>query len=141
MKVLNDVTKVSVPAGKYWLTDPCYLVPEELWMPLLNSCSFFEDPIGTVTDEDGKQHHVLAFGTAYGDGEYLDQFGHSFPVDAGLIGLVPVSLAGENNPGYLLVEFTEETICTCNGGDMRFGKYRIDTRDGDDSDLDEEEQD
>ena len=139
MKVVaNEVQQVIVPAGKYWLCDPCYVVPENLWMQLLNSCDFFNDPVGTVTDSRGGVHHVLAFGTAYGDGCYVDQHGNTYPVDAGLIGLVPVEL-GE--PGSLgtLVEFTRDTMCINDGGKMQFGGYRINTLD--DEDFDDEEDD
>lgn len=140
MKVINAVVthKVSVPAGTYWLGDPCYAVPQDLWMSLLNSCDFFNKPVGTVQGKDGRTYHVLAFGTAYGDGCYTDQQGNDYPVDAGLIGLTPVGLVESYPHGTKMVEFTEDTLCTCVGGNMQFGKYKIDTRDGDDSDLDDE---
>jgi len=119
---------VTVPPGKYWLGDPCYSVPENLWMPLLNSCEIFELPIGRVT-KDGQEYQVLAFGTAYGDGCYTDQSGHSFPVDAGLIGLTPVGLADGHPFGSTLVEFKVETECSCRNGVLRFGTFTINTKD------------
>ena len=143
MKVVaNEVQQVVVPAGKYWLCDPCYAVPEGLWMQLLNSCDFFNEPVGTITDSHGAVHHVLAFGTAYGDGRYVDQHGNTYPVDAGLIGLTPVELGDPN--GYIgalgtLVEFTGDTMCTNDGGRMRFGEYKINTLD--DETLNDEEDD
>ena len=137
MKVLSDMStlKVSIPAGKYWLGDPCYAVPQDLWMDLLNSCEFFtENPVGTVTGSDGGKYHVLGFGTAYGDGCYADQFGNEYPVDAGLIGLVPVGLVESYPQGCRLVEFTEDTLCTWFDGAMKFGGYRINTRDDEEDD-------
>ena len=81
---------ITVPAGTYWLGDPCYAVPDADWMPLLNSCDFFNHPKGTV-----RGHHVYASGTRWGDGQYRGTDGHSYPVDAGLIGLVPEALVTE----------------------------------------------
>ena len=132
------VKQVIVPAGKYWLCDPCYAVPENLWMQLLNSCDFFNAPVGTVTDSRGGVHHVLGFCTAYGDGCYVDQHGNTYPVDAGLIGLVPVEL-GEPGGFGTLVEFKTDTICINHSGKMQFGGYKINTRD--DEDFDDEEDD
>jgi len=127
MYVMAADYTVKVPAGKYWLGDPCYSVPENLWSPLLDSCEIFNLPIGKVT-KNGQEYEVLAFGTAYGDGCYTDQDGHSFPVDAGLIGLTPAGLADDQPFGSLLVEFTEETKCSCCDGVLKFGTYTINTK-------------
>lgn len=126
MRISNVTYEVTVPAGKYWLGDPCYAVPSELWMDLLNSCQIFEYPIGKVKTE--KVFEVLAFGTAHGDGCYEDQWGNSFPVDAGLIGLTPVELAEGEPFGCTLVDFPTETICSSHEGVLTFGDHEIDTR-------------
>ena len=128
MRVITADYEVMVPAGKYWLCDPCYAVPSDLWMDLLNSCEFFERPIGKV-EADGEVYQVLGFGTAYGDGLYHDQFNNAFPVDAGLIGLTPVGLSKDEPFGALLVEFTDETTCSCYEGVLKFGKHEINTGD------------
>lgn len=128
MYVMATDYTVKVPPGKYWLGDPCYSVPNDLWMPLLNSCEIFEKPIGTVT-KDGQEYQVLAFGTFHGDGCYRDQSGHSFPVDAGLIGLTPVGLADGHPFGSTLVEFKADTKCSCRNGVLKFGTYTINTKD------------
>jgi len=126
MRIKNATYEIAVPAGKYWLGDPCYAVPSDLWMDLLNSCQIFESPIGTIKGE--KVYEVLAFGTAHGDGCYEDQHGNSFPVDAGLIGLTPVDLAEDQPFGCTLVHFPTETICSSYGGVLTFGEHEIDTR-------------
>lgn len=128
MEIVATHHEVIVQSGKYFLGDPCYAVPDELWHDLLESCSFFNTPIGTA----GK-HKVLGFGTAYGDGEYTDQYGNEFPVDAGLIGLVPEELVDTEHlkqygdlPG-LWVTFNGPTKCKSDGKVLVFGKHRIDT--------------
>jgi len=132
---------VSVPAGRYWLCDPCYAVPSNLWNDLLDSNNCFDNPVGKVKASDGNIYHVLAFGTAYGDGVYADQFGNQFPVDAGLIGLTPVGLAESVPFGATLVEFTHDTTCWGHAGVMDFGKHKINTRDDvvEDEDMEEDQ--
>ena len=78
--------EITVPAGTYWLGDPCYAVPESDWLPLLETCDYFNQPVGSLAG-----FSVYASGTAYGDGCYSDEHGREFGVDAGLIGLVPVA--------------------------------------------------
>lgn len=121
--------KVVVPAGKYFLGDPCYAVPNRLWDALLGSSKFFAHPVGEV-----EGHKVLAFNTAYGDGVYEDQFQNEFPVDAGLIGLVPEALVDKDEfaknypsiPG-IWVKYDYETTCETDGKNLSFGKHHIKT--------------
>jgi hypothetical protein len=135
MTVTAKACSVTVPAGRYFLGDPCYAVPDEYWEPLLDSCDFFDgSPVGQA---NGSQ--VLAFGTAWGDGTYNDQHGNSYPVDAGLIGLTPIALAQQRDDFEELeglgrfVDFEGPTTCTKEAGVLTFGKYAIDT---DESDTD-----
>ncbi len=135
MTVTAKAWTVTVPAGRYFLGDPCYAVPNEYWTPLLESCDFFDgSPVGQA---NGAQ--VLAFGTAWGDGTYNDQHGNCYPVDAGLIGLTPIALAQQHPDFETLeslghfVDFERSTTCTKKAGVLTFGNYAIDT---DESDCD-----
>jgi hypothetical protein len=150
MRVDNDSMKVwnvsvVVQAGTYVLGDPCYAVPNEYWDDLLRSCNFFLDsPIGQVTTKDGDEYRVLGFGTMWGDGVYLDQRGAQYPVDAGLIGLVPVGLVDIEEvkaQGLHLVVFDKPVICSRDPetGVLTFGSYRIETNPVEDEDEDEDE--
>jgi hypothetical protein len=142
----SNVDDVTVPAGEYFLGDPSYAIePHEVWMHLLESCNYFEKPIGQLPDGT----EVIAFNTAYGDGYFPDDHGNMYPVDAGLIGLVPVTPAteaalaeqgGQGYPGPLMtrVSFDEPALCTRTGrGLLTFGPYRVDTA-GDELDEDDE---
>lgn len=86
---MQKVLATTVPAGTYYFGDPCYAVPDQFWMALLDSCDFFSDTL------EGKVNGftVYSAGTMYGDGTYSDNKGRQFPVDAGMIGLTPVALA------------------------------------------------
>lgn len=122
---------VLVPAGDYFLGDPCYAVPDIHWSPLLESCDCFNQvPVGEVNG-----FKVLSFVTAYGDGTYKDQLGNEYPVDAGMIGLVPVGLIDQAEmkamyPSYIpgkMVTFDHEVRASCQGGRLTFGQYVINT--------------
>lgn len=88
---------VTVAPGEYVLGDPCYTVPEDLWVPLLQSAEFFIPRAVGAVESGGVTYQVMAFGTKYGDGLYHDQYGQEYAVDAGLIGLVPLSLVSDEN--------------------------------------------
>jgi hypothetical protein len=119
---------VTVPPGVYLLADPCYAVPADLWEDLLDSCNYFETPVGRV---QGQQ--VLAFPTAHGDGSYAGSDGFTYGVDSGLIGLTPLALVPARERAQLsalgaVVNLVVATRCTWHEGLMTFGALRIDTR-------------
>jgi len=119
-----------VPAGEYALCDPCYAVADDDWMTLLESCDYFNEPVGTI-----KGFKVYAFDTMYGDGSYYGTDGFTYGVDAGLIGLTPVEYMGEKErhevfDGKLgtLVVFLNDTYCSrSEDGTLKFGSIEIDT--------------
>jgi hypothetical protein len=67
-----DANSVTVPAGTYFLGDPCYSVPGHEWQDLLKVTNFFEKPAGHLSDGSTQ---VVAFSTAWGDGVYPDNQG------------------------------------------------------------------
>jgi hypothetical protein len=117
---------VLVPKGSYVIGDPCYAVPDKDWLPLLETCNYFNSPIGYVQGVDQK-HFVLAFGTKWGDGCYRGTDGNNYPVDAGLLGLVPVELVDDLSD-HEVVNFSKDTLCIDDGsGKLKFGHITIDT--------------
>lgn len=130
------IDTVYVPAGKYVIGDPCYTVPDDDWIKLLESCEYFNRPVGISGG-----YEVLAFPTAYGDGVYRDQRGNVYPVDAGLIGLVPVEYAQIDEDRFYPTQFVEfKTLTACRrdeDGTLVFGDVTIKT--GDDANDEEEE--
>lgn len=141
MEVLKpNSVRVMVPAGKYVIGDPCYCFPDTpslglekpYWDMLGESCDWWQNtPVATLTVQ-GREFNVLAFDTAFGDGEYEDNQGFVYSVDAGLIGLVPLELVeligGEVDPSlHKVVDFKRDTVCTNSDGMMVFGHLAIDT--------------
>lgn len=122
-----DGDHVVVPAGKYLLGDPHYIVSGATWTALLESSSHFASPIGVTPD--GAE--VVAFSTAHGDGVYADDQGHRYPVKSGLIGLYPSPacfLPNERADRLLhVVHFSEPTSCSRDRGILHFGPITINT--------------
>ncbi len=76
-----------LPAGTYWVGDPCYVFTDEEWDTVLDVTDCFEREEATING-----HRFAATATVYGDGCYESNVGFMFGVDAGLIGAVPVEL-------------------------------------------------
>jgi len=124
-----------VPAGKYWLADPCYVVSlDNDWWAYCTALGAADENAGHTAHgyyealPDGTK--VLSFSTKYGDGHYVDQLGTGYSVDAGLLGLVPYEYKPDYSPcegGGQLIEFSEETLCFTKDGILTFGSYIIDT--------------
>lgn len=86
-------------AGTYLVGDPCYAFTNDtsrtsgndLWSEWLDDAWKDVDP-NRVTILDGRVSgmRIAASRTAYGDGEYFDQDGFGYPVDAGLLGAVHI---------------------------------------------------
>jgi hypothetical protein len=134
--------KLIVPKGKYWVYDPCYVVRDEEW----KTVCYYGDDDTPVPITNGI---TFCFSTMHGDGYYYDDSGREYPVDSGTIGLTSY----EHNPNFkpfdeskkesnYLVEFTEDTVCTCDAdGVLQFGDIiTIETCDNNDSVEYEEEE-
>jgi len=142
----NVYRSFIVPPGKYWLTDPCYVITDSAdWSAYLQACALESEEyksLGaqettTALDCTLNGHYtalpngmkVLSFSTHCGDGGYTDQLGGNYTVDSGLLGLVPHEYAPEADIANVgrLVDFPEETLCFTRDGILTFGNYIIDT--------------
>ena len=92
---------MSMPAGKYYVGDLCYVMDDEEWDEF---CSITIDGMKCIDGEfqmkDGRR--FATYGTAWGDGVYHDQYGYSYSVDAGLIGCIKVDDIRAKNYDNLL---------------------------------------
>ena len=74
--------------GDYYVGDLCYVLRNE-WDEVCSLTIKEHSCLDCVfTLANGTK--FATYGTAYGDGVYIDQKGHKYPVDAGLIGCVAV---------------------------------------------------
>lgn len=124
-----------LPAGKYYVGDLCYVMHEE-WD---EACSlFFKDRTdhgcneGEFTLKDGRR--FVSINTKYGDGEYYDQYGNSYGVDAGLIGCIKlddIDMKCDDNfvRGGQIIDFPHDFECTyeLTNGTIVIGHIRIET--------------
>lgn len=111
---VQDMTTIKVKAGTYYIGDPCYCFgnKNDTWDDLISA--MFPDtdatnPIPIVGDVQ------IAVFTLEGDGEYSGNIDYNgvtkkfeFPVDASLIGLVPVQFI---EPDSTHITNNEESPC------------------------------
>jgi len=120
-------------AGIYYIGDPCYLF-DQSWQKILDETNYLKDGEHIIFGET-----VFCGSTAYGDGCCKDNFGRRYGVDAGLVGILPVSLLDIDkkvsreevkNSDYMhIVEMKEDFDCSVHKGVFRFGDIKINTRD------------
>jgi hypothetical protein len=122
----------TLPPGTYYIGDPCYVFNDRDWKIICDNCL---DDLGII---DIFKHKFFMEGTTYGDGTYHDNFGRSYPVDAGLIGAVPIELIAKKymRDGMHFITFDKELPIEYAGGNFTFGDIIIKTRD---DDFEEEE--
>jgi hypothetical protein len=120
-----------MPAGKYYVGDLCYVMTDNEWKEF---CAITIQGHKCIDGEfvlpDGRK--FATYGTAYGDGEYYDQYGHTYSVDAGLIGCIRAEDIRANKYDNLLdlgafQEFTEPFETNKQGGQLQFGHVIIET--------------
>ena len=131
-----NIESITIPAGEYFVGDPCYGVPNERWMEWLEAAAYKDADTYLVADLDGRT--VVGVQTKYGDGEYYDEQGRVYPVDAGLIGAVPVELyepsATEPEPfGMHRVSFATDFEVARVDGVIVIGPIKVDTDPRDDN--------
>jgi hypothetical protein len=120
-------------AGKYYVGDLCYVMHDE-WDEVCGL--FFRDRDdhgcneGEFNLKDGRR--FVSYNTRWGDGEYRDEHGRRYGVDAGLIGCIRVEdidITNDSNflTGGNVIEFEHDFDCGYYDGVIRIGHIRIDT--------------
>jgi hypothetical protein len=122
---------MTMPSGKYYIGDLCYVMTDDEWKEF---CAITIQGYKCIDGEfalpDGRR--FATYGTAYGDGEYYDQYGHTYSVDAGLIGCIRAEDIRANKYDNLLdlgafQEFAEPFNTGKQGGQLEFGHVIIET--------------
>lgn len=100
---------VKLPAGKYYVGDPCYVINDENWRKICLNMDW--DKHSNCGEKNiiriGDDSYYEAT-TKYGDGGYKDNSGRMYSVDAGVIGVVPMSLVEKQ--GYLDTRYSHYHI-------------------------------
>ncbi|MBG23680.1 MAG: hypothetical protein CMF22_10180 [Idiomarinaceae bacterium] len=125
---------IRMKAGTYYIGDPCYVIHDDNWMGFL-------DLMYEVDDNEFQYKGFTCWvgSTAFGDGIYFDNFDNNYPVDAGLIGIVPVG-AVEDKTGLEhgnIAVFSEDFTIDYHCGYFNIGGVEINTDDEDEDDEDE----
>ena len=116
--------------GKYYIGDLCYVMHDE-WNEVCNLTICGDKVLdGEFNLADGRR--FATFTTKWGDGEYYDEDGHSYGVDAGLIGciaLADIDLTNSHNflDAGRVIEFVQPFSTFSAGGVIRIGSVVIDT--------------
>jgi hypothetical protein len=138
--------KHILKAGKYYVGDPCYAVAWENWGKLLDTtgCMGIDLNEDATNWNDGlfeyKGAQCFCGGTKYGDGLYHDSEGREYGVDAGLIGIIPLSVCdGNSMHGGNIISFEYDFEVWAENGVFNFDEILINTCD--DAEIDEEEED
>ena len=119
---------MKLPAGTYYVGDLCYAIGSR-WDDFCDRTIVGPNCLsGVFTLADSTV--VATYGTAYGDGVYLDDEGREYPVDAGLIGCVLMSSIDKgidiDGLGHAIT-FDSDFEVSSDGGYIRFGHISIDT--------------
>ena len=106
---LHTTETVALPAGRYWVGDPCYAIRED-WADFVGLIDATE-----VVNYKGQDVLVIETG---GDGCW-EHNGQDYGVDAGLLAVVPAALVEEyGNDKGVFVELTDDTeVGYITGGD------------------------
>ena len=127
---------MSMTAGRYYIGDLCYVMSDEEW-----------DEVCSITIKDNKciegefnlkdGRRFALYGTAWGDGLYNDQYGHSYSVDSGTIGCILESDIKENIDDILqlgaLIDMNTSFVTSGGRGEpdwegiIQFGTVMIET--------------
>lgn len=142
MATENKVQATLKSAIGFYIGDVCYAMSDDDYDGEWHN----ED----YTDFEGahelRGHKFAIGGTAYGDGEYEDQFGHRYGVDSGTIGILPYELCENKNPYELdkLGRFVRATSATFTAEDGEFDiklntqqSYHISTNDYEEDEEDD----
>lgn len=126
-------------AGTYYVGDLCYVFGDDDWPAICEAIEKSDD--GYI---EHKGFPMFFANTKYGDGTYHDQYGHEYPVDAGLIGAVAIKHLSEEfirviNSSKLghVREFERVFGCSEDDGVIMIGKYIINTGDAEEFDEDD----
>lgn len=133
----SSVTKYTCPPGKYYIGDLCYVLGDDVYDKVFGGHGYGD---GLYLNKKINEFFFVG-GTAYGDGCYYGSDRKEFGVDAGIIGICPVSYMRKDDGGGQIYTFSEPVDCSFKGGVFKFisgSNYLIIDTCGNDDDADED---
>lgn len=127
------MAKFNLPAGTYWIGDPCYVVTKyhDTWIKVITSVDYFNEPALANVDDIT----IVAGTTSYGDGCYTSNAGTYHNVDSGTLGIVPLATVNKfhGNHTWLAKQgtfkhFDRDFTVEIDQGHFDFDQIIIDTR-------------
>ncbi len=115
-----------LPAGKYYIGDPCYVLDAAAMNAVTDKMTSGE-AASSVFEVNG--HMMWAHFTQYGDGAFADQNGAEYPVDSAALSAVPIDLVKnpEGEEHGTVIEFDMSFTVNYKNGVFWFGDICIDT--------------
>ena len=87
------ITAGTVTSNKgFAIVDPCYVLSDSVYYDFWEKKKNFAEG---VFDYEGSSFAIAR--TVYGDGVYYDNHAHKYPVDAGVIALIPLELVSDKS--------------------------------------------
>lgn len=117
-----------LPAGKYYIGDPCYVIPDGEWDEFVGAM-YEGRRMHPLTEFEFKGNRVWCHSTASGDGDYDGSDGNSYPVDSGTLGAIPVALIDEDavDGDMVFIEVDRAWVPMYDNGTFYFNHITINT--------------
>lgn len=112
----SDLT-FTVPPGTYYIGDLCYVLSDKVYDTIFGDLGGYDSGL---YQKKGSSDFFLVDGTAFGDGLYKSSDMKEFAVDAGILGIAPMSLVAKKNGGGHFYTFNEPVKCKFGGGRFFF---------------------
>lgn len=125
------IEKFVLPAGEYYLADPCYVLPRGDYDYIIDHLN--EQLIHL---KDGTS--IALFHAEGGDNIYADKTGRHYAVDSGTIAAIPIQIGAPDSPQmedrqfFHRVNFERDFKCFDDNGVLHFGQVEINTRENGD---------
>ena len=91
----NKTFSVTSKLNKFFIGDICYILRKDVYDEVWGDQHNYQDgcfEVDSVYSKTGEPAKFAVADTMYGDGDYDSTSGASYPVDAGVLGIVPAEL-------------------------------------------------
>ena len=112
----SNVKKYICPAGKYYIGDLCYVLGDSIYDTIFGGFGYES---GLYKKKNTSEFFFVS-GTAYGDGCYVGSDSKEFCVDAGIIGICPITCMSKDDGGGHIYTFTDPVECIFKNGIFKF---------------------